>query len=257
MSETPRTAVPVLLYHSVPEAPGDPDPLSVTLERFEAHLEAIRASGRTPVTIDALAARLRGDGAIPERPVAITFDDAYDNTVAAIQLIESYGLSTTVYVTTGQVDTEAMLRSDQLEWLAARPALVELGAHTVTHPHLDELGLDEVVGQVRESKLQMEKSIGRAVTTFAYPYGSHDKHVRQAVIEAGFNSAAAVKNAISHLEDDPWAIARWTVRHDTSAEQIARILDGRDAPYAWQKERLRTRGYRRFRRLRRRLRRND
>lgn len=253
MSVRAREPVPVLLYHSIPRVHGDPDPLSVTYDRFESHADAIRASGRTPVTVDNLAAHLRDGAEIPERPVAITFDDAYDNTVEAIELLDAYGLSATVYVTTGQVDSESMLRSDQLDWLAARPSLVELGAHTVTHPHLDELDEEQVGRQVTESKLQLEQSIGRVVTTFAYPYGSYDHRARDVVISAGFKSAAAVKNAISHPEDDPWAIARWTVRRDTSADQIARILEGRGAPYAWRNERLRTRGYRSFRQLRRRL----
>lgn len=253
MTARARKPVPVLLYHSVPRAEGDPDPLSVAFERFETHIITIKASGRTPVTVDDLAAHLRDGTEIPDRPVAVTFDDAYDNTVEAIGLVGDYGLSATVYVTTGQIDSQSMLRSDQLDWLAARPSLVEIGAHTVTHPHLDELDADQIGSQVRESKLQLEQSIGRAVTTFAYPYGSYDRRVREVIIAAGFKSAVTVKNAISHFEDDPWAIARWTVRHDTSAEEIGRILEGRGAPYAWRNERLRTRGYRSFRRFRRRL----
>ena len=45
--------------------------------------------------------------------------------------------------------------------------------------------------------------------TFAYPHGAYDKRVRQAVIDAGYVSAAAVKNAFSHPADDPYAIAAW------------------------------------------------
>ena len=70
-----------------------------------------------------------------------------------------------------------------------------------------------------------------------------------AVIEAGFISAAAVKNALSHWHDDPWAIARFTVLRDTPAEQVARLLAGQGAPLAWAGERLRTRGFRTARRL--------
>jgi hypothetical protein len=73
------------------------------------------------------------------------------------------------------------------------------------------------------------------------------------VIAAGFPSAVAVKNALSHHGDDPWAIARWTVRSTIGAQQIARILDGRGAPCAWRHERLRTRGYRAVPRVRRTL----
>jgi hypothetical protein len=44
------------------------------------------------------------------------------------------------------------------------------------------------------------------------------------------------------------------VMHDTSTEQVARILAGEGAPLAWAGERYRTWAYREARRMRRRLR---
>jgi hypothetical protein len=75
------------------------------------------------------------------------------------------------------------------------------------------------------------------------------------VVEAAFGSAAAVKNAFSHDRDDPFAIARITVTATTTGERIARLLEGRGAPRAWTGERPRTRAYRAYRRVHRRLRR--
>lgn len=245
--------IPVLLYHRVPRTGDSADPLSVSHKRFAAHVDAILDSGRTPVTIGEIAAGLRGERRLPDRPMAITFDDAYDDTLDAVELLCARGLRTGVYVTTGQVDTKSMIRRGQLEQLAGRPDMVELGAHSVTHPHLDELSLTEIEREVSHSKRRLEQLVGRSVDTFAYPYGAYDTRVRAAVIAAGFCSAAAVKNALSHGADDPWAIARWTVRSSTGAQQVARVLEGHDAPRAWRRERLRTSGYRAARRFRRTL----
>ena len=52
------------------------------------------------------------------------------------------------------------------------------------------------------------------------PHVPHDRQVRQTVVDAGFDSAAAVKNAFSHDRDDPFAIARITVTADTTAVPI-------------------------------------
>jgi peptidoglycan/xylan/chitin deacetylase (PgdA/CDA1 family) len=247
-------AIPILLYHSVPRgAPDATDRLAVPYEQFAAHLDAVLESGRVALTIGEIAAGLREQRPLPPHAVAITFDDGYENTPDAIDLLCERGLCASVYVTTGQIGTEHMIDYDQLQRLADRPDTVELGAHTVTHPRLDELSLSEVEREVSASKLRLEQLLGRPVTSFAYPYGAHDRQVRQAVIAAGFNSAAAVKNALSHREDDPWAIARWTVDGATDAERIAQVLDGRNVPHAWRRERLRTRGYRTVRRLRRRI----
>jgi peptidoglycan/xylan/chitin deacetylase (PgdA/CDA1 family) len=247
-----RFTIPVLLYHAVPRA-GDPsDPLAVAQERFLTHLDTIAASGHTAITIGTLASGLRGESRLPDRPVSITFDDAYEDTLEATDLILERGLCASVYVTTGQVNTESMIRPDQLKNLAARPG-IQLGAHTVTHPFLDEIDPGGIEREVSDSKAQLERLVGSTIDTFAYPYGAYDRRVRSAVIAAGYHSAAAVKNALSHPDDDPWAIARWTVKATTTDQQIARLLEGRDAPYAWRNERMRTRGYRLARRLRRRI----
>jgi peptidoglycan/xylan/chitin deacetylase (PgdA/CDA1 family) len=255
MANATVDSIPILLYHSVPaEISAATDRLSVPLEHFAGQLDAIAASGRSPITIGEHAAALRGEEVLPERPVCITFDDGYDDTLAAIELLRERRLCATVYITTGQIGERSMIGVGELRALADCGPSVELGAHSVTHPHLDEIDTPAIDSEVSHSKEQLEQIVGRSVDTFAYPYGSHDRRVREAVIAGGYSSAAAVKNALSHPDDDPWAIARWTVRRTTTAEQIERLLAGQGAPRAWRRERLRTTSYRAVRRARRRFR---
>ncbi|MBV9195542.1 MAG: glycosyltransferase [Solirubrobacterales bacterium] len=244
--------IPVLLYHSVSKR--DDDPFAVTPETFKRHVEAITASGRTPLTVSEIADGLRGLRRLPERSVGITFDDGFADTVDAVDLLEREGLRSTVYITTGFVGSADMISERQLEHLAARRDVVELGAHTITHPYLDELPLWAAEDEVRASKAALEQMIGRPVGSFAYPHGAHDARVRELVITSGYRSAAAVKNAMSHADDDPWAVARWTVRSTTGGDDVDRFLMGGLAPLAWEGERLRTKAYRGLRRARRRLR---
>ncbi|MDQ6605453.1 MAG: hypothetical protein M3Z06_02770, partial [Actinomycetota bacterium] len=81
---------------------------------------------------------------------------------------------------------------------------------------------------------------------------AYSRVVRTAVGAAGYRSAAAVKNALSHPADDPLAIARVTIMRDTSTDAVAELLAGRGAPLAWRRERYRTQAFRTARRLRRR-----
>lgn len=244
--------IPVLLYHSVHSPRAAPiDGLAVSRERFESHLRVIGGSGRVPLTISEIAAGIRGERPLPERPLGITFDDGYEDTPAALDLVCGAGLRASLFVTTGGIGSPGMLRRFQLERLAAMPEHVEIGAHSVSHPHLDLLSPAALARELGHSKARLEQLTGREAGSFAYPYGSHDRRVRAAMIAAGFKAAAAVKNAISHSEDDPWAIARWTVRGGTSDARVAQLLEGTGAPLSWPGERLRTRGYRRVRRLRR------
>ena len=244
--------VPVLLYHSVSDRPSQNEHFAVTREMFEAHADAIAASGRITVTISELARAMRGEKSLPTRVVAITFDDGFaDNHTAAVSL-NGRKLGSTHYITTGSLGTANRLTTAQAAELAHMPG-VEVGAHSVRHPYLDELGDPEIAEEVGASKRRLEDVVGARVRSFAYPHGAYDARVRQAVINLGYDSAVAVKNAVSHLRDDPFAIARWTVTADTSARRIAEVLEGADVPRAWRHERVRTRAYRSVRRMRRRM----
>jgi peptidoglycan/xylan/chitin deacetylase (PgdA/CDA1 family) len=244
--------VPVLLYHSISDHPGQDEHFAVSPAMFEAHTDAIAASGRATVTISELARAIRGEKTLPPRVAAITFDDGFADNHAAVVSLTRRGLRSTLYLTTGPLGTGDRLANAQAHELAHMPG-AEVGAHSVHHPYLDELGDETIAEEVGGSRRRLEDVVGARVRSFAYPHGAYDARVRQAVINAGYDSAVAVKNALSHLQDDRFAIARWTVTADTTAERIAQVLEGADVPRAWRNERVRTRAYRSVRRMRRRM----
>lgn len=145
-----------------------------------------------------------------------------------------------------------MLSRRALRDVAEVPS-VEIGAHSVTHPHLDVLSPEPARREVVESRQDLEDEIGRPVTSFAYPHGSHSGRTRALLASAGVVDGHAVKNALSHSRDDDLAVARFTVHRRTGRDQVRRVIDGSGAPIAWRRERWRTRGYRLVRRATERL----
>jgi peptidoglycan/xylan/chitin deacetylase (PgdA/CDA1 family) len=242
-------AIPVLLYHSVS---GRSLWGTVSTRRFAADVEAIVASHRRSVSISALADGLRDRRLLPDHPIGLTFDDGYDDTYRAVELLCIHHLASTVYVTTAQIGAKGRLSRQQLLDLVQMPG-VEIGSHGVHHRRLDELSAREIGEELHDSKRRLEDLLRTQVTSFAYPHGAYDRRVREALIGAGYRSGTAVKNAMSHGADDPFAIARWTVTTSISRSTMADIVAGRGAPLAWPGERWRTRVYRTARRERRRL----
>jgi peptidoglycan/xylan/chitin deacetylase (PgdA/CDA1 family) len=245
--------IPILLYHSVEDRPRRRERrYTVSPADFVTHVDAVKASGRTPLSITELAEARRGERPLPDRPVAVTFDDGYANTYEAVMALLSRGLSATIYVTAGEIGEWNRLSPARLAELA-NLASVEVGAHAVHHQRLDELPDRELRTEVRVSKAVLEELTQVQVRSFAYPHGAYDRRTREAVIDAGYRSAAAVKNAVSHSRDDVFAIARWTVTAHTPASRISRVLEGDGVRRAWVYERRITRAHRFARRQRRRL----
>ena len=54
--------------------------------------------------------------------------------------------------------------------------LVDIAAHTVTHPVLSTLDVVAQQTEVRESKTLLEKVLNRPVVSFAYPYGARSDY---------------------------------------------------------------------------------
>jgi peptidoglycan/xylan/chitin deacetylase (PgdA/CDA1 family) len=255
------TPIPILLYHSVStDAPGWIRPFAVTPDAFRAQLALIRDEGATTLSVTEYAAALGGARALPERPIVITFDDGLaDFREQALPALADAGFASTLYVTSGFLEgSPRALRNSRPagHWLDAAAlrdlcdAGVEIGAHSHSHPHLDTLSVDAARSEIATSKETLEQLLEAPVRSFAYPHGFFSSTVRRLVRECGFVSACAVKNAMSSDADDLFALARLTVRSDTSRAQFNAWLAGRGAPLAPPRDRARTRAWRIYRRSR-------
>ena len=67
--------------------------------------------------------------------------------------------------------------------------LIEIGAHTVSHPFLAKLPIAEQREEIQQSKNYLEKVLSHPVTSFSYPNGSYAPETTSIVREAGFNCA--------------------------------------------------------------------
>ena len=71
------------------------------------------------------------------------------------------------------LDESRPLTWDEVERLVDG-GLLEIGAHTVTHPRLSARPLREQESEVLESKRSLEQALSRTVTSFSYPFGSQE-----------------------------------------------------------------------------------
>lgn len=187
--------VPVLVYHNVRAASGDPAarPYDVTPEEFDAQLGVLETEGFTPITVSAAVDALRG-APLPAKPVVITFDDGRaDQYANAVPLLQQRGFVATFYVFTNAIGRPGYFTAEQITTLVAQGH--EIGSHAVYHPYLTESDDGALKEELERSKATLETVTGRPVRAFAYPFGLTDARVTAATAAAGYDSARGLDHS--------------------------------------------------------------
>ena len=192
-----QSYVPAIMYHDV---------VAITKQVWFDHtaaelrrdFEAIRDAGATPISIDTLYDHLRNGTDLPEKPILLTFDDAYLGQYEnAYPLLQEFNYPATYYVQTGFVGVPTS--KDHFTWEQMQEmeasGLVTIAAHTINHPEDLRLLDDETLHrELFESKRILEERLGHPVLHFAYPAGNRDERVIQMVKDAGYIMATTMDN---------------------------------------------------------------
>ena len=110
--------------------------------------------------------------------------------------------------------------------------LVEVGAHTVTHPVLSTLPPASQRREIAKSKARLEQILGRPVTSFAYPYGKPHDYTAETidiVRRTGFGCVCSTFAGVVRLSSDPFQLPRVYVRNwdgDRLAQRLGKWFDG-------------------------------
>jgi peptidoglycan/xylan/chitin deacetylase (PgdA/CDA1 family) len=108
----------------------------------------------------------------------------------------------------------------------AEGRLVEIGAHTVSHPVLSALPIAAQADEISGSKADLEDILGRRIASFAYPFGGQSHYTQEtvtAVRQAGFTWACSNFPGTVRPGTDHWQLPRFLVR-DWDGEEFARNL---------------------------------
>jgi peptidoglycan/xylan/chitin deacetylase (PgdA/CDA1 family) len=229
----------IVTYHAV--EPG-PAPLCVDPGRFRAHLSCLAEVGATVLTVAELADRFRQDD-LPERAVALTFDDGFASVArVAAPLMAEHGFRGTVFAIAGLLggqsdwDTQParaprrpLATAAELSQLAADG--FEIGSHTMSHRPLSEVPAQELGHELVESRSVLEEAVGVPVSSIAYPYGvSPPPHALAAV---GRTYSAACTGVLARVSEgtDPLGLPRVDAHYLRRPSLFRAAVSGTGAGY--------------------------
>lgn len=130
-----------------------------------------------------------------------SWDDGCALDMRVADILTDAGCTGTFYVCPSQ-QQEPLLSDRDLRDLAAHH---EIGAHSLTHPHLPSLPPPDARQEIAGSKQWIEERTGKTCAMFCYPFGEHTDVIRSLVHAAGFHGARTTSDFSFHTED-PYAL---------------------------------------------------
>lgn len=298
-----KPAAVILMYHRVSDVSIEPNWLAVSPTNFTHQIQYLRQAFH-PMRLTDLVEGVK-NCSLPERAVAVTFDDGYSNNLThALPVLEAANVPATIFVTLSHIDSEhepwwdemkhfllgteqvparlsilieghecswptttlaeriiaqrtlenlmrplpTYVNDDILDKLAqwtglprklraayrtvtskelgqlAQHPLIELGAHTITHPILPTLTLDAQFNEIMGSRYSLEKMIHRPIRAFAYPNGDFTEQTKKLVDAAGYSAAFTTVRGRVEPGDDVLQLRRCAV-NDWTIEQFKQNLE--------------------------------
>ncbi|MDP3779280.1 MAG: polysaccharide deacetylase family protein [bacterium] len=199
--------VPILAYHNIrPDDKKMPAEVFMTPEEFEHELRYLKENGFQSIAFDDLTRAIQFGAKIPEKSIILTFDDSWGGQyVYALPLLQKYAFKGAFFIWTDMLDKRGYLSSQQLRELASSG--MEIGGHGKSHFDLTKVA-DAVIlrTEVNEDKKALEEKAGTKINNFAYPFGTFNTTVTDAVIAAGYRSARATTKGAYHDSDTLFAL---------------------------------------------------
>jgi len=232
-------SVLVLMYHGVGRQPG---PLFFERRAFAAHADVIAESGLPVLTAGEVGERLRA-GDLPDRAVALTFDDGFASVVdEAVPILSERRLCATVFCVagklgatnewaTGRRGTPVVPLAPARDLVRIAEAGFEIGAHGMFHAPLDTDDENVIRTETAGARRTLEAAIGRPVRTFAYPYGARPTAAAERAVRAVFTSAWTTVAGRVGAGADPAALPRLDAHYVRSPRLLRAVLMGRAEAY--------------------------
>jgi peptidoglycan/xylan/chitin deacetylase (PgdA/CDA1 family) len=126
-------------------------------------------------------------------------------------------------ITLNTRSTQRCLLPEELVTLA-QGELIEIGAHTITHPFLSAQSPLEQHNEIQQSKIELEEIIDRPVNSFSYPFGDYTLETVELVRNSKLDCACSTVAESAWRGNDRFQLPRLPVENWQGAEFAQQLL---------------------------------
>lgn len=158
------------------------------------------------------------------KAVTLSYDDgkAYDRIL--VELFNTYGLRGTFHLNSSILNTDTFITSKEVQELFAGH---EVSAHTRTHPFLDQSPKEQIIKEVLDDCLALEKLVQYPVKGMSYPFGAYNEKVIETLRAIGIEYARTVNSHGGFHMPQDWLAWHPTCHHKDMLEYGEKLLNNK------------------------------
>lgn len=196
----------VLVYHHVSEL--TPASTSISPARFRDHMEYLSANHNV-LPLPQVINTLRAGKPLPDKTVAITFDDGFKNILKnGHPILREFGFPYTIFINPGQIG----VLKNQLTWdqiAEMREQGVHFANHGFGHEHMlqrktgesEKAWLTRTIAEVEKAERLLKEKTGESLKYIAYPYGEFNVTLKTALKDKGYVGFGQQSGAMASHSD--------------------------------------------------------
>jgi peptidoglycan/xylan/chitin deacetylase (PgdA/CDA1 family) len=195
------SVVSILGYHDFKERGGEA--MVINKDKFREQMQFIKDSNIPVIPLADMLAWKKGVKNIPEESFVITMDDGWEGVYQfAWPVLKEHRFPFTIYLYKKYVN----IGGRSLSWAQIKEmmdsGLCTIGSHSVSHDSLtsrkgrsDEQYSAYLQSELVDSKTFLEQNLGVTISSFAYPYGNYNSHIRDLGLAAGYETLVTVNGS--------------------------------------------------------------
>jgi peptidoglycan/xylan/chitin deacetylase (PgdA/CDA1 family) len=221
--------VPVLVYHNFSKKRSGKT--SVSEADFEAQMKYLKENGFHVISLDQLLDFIDYKEQIPEKSVAITFDDAWGSIYdIALPILKKYSFPATFFIYTDFIGGGKAMSWNQIQTLSENG--FDIQCQTKTHRNLTALKKNEsfeeyfkaLEMEIDYPNTLIEKKLKKKCKYFAYPYGKTNDLIIAILKKQGYRAAFTVKRRSNPFFVDKYRIHRSIINGKQNIESFKKNL---------------------------------
>ena len=189
-------------------------------------MKYLAENGYTTIDLYDLSLGIAGKKPLPDKPVIITIDDGYlDSYDNAFPILQKYEQKATIFVVTDFLNQQL---PQYLSWqmvVEMANAGIRFEPHSQTHPDLRNGTEEFFKWQLQGSQETLALYLGYTPRYFAYPGGTYDDSVIEALQSYEFWGAVTTANGWWHGYYNRYEWSRLRMRYTTTLGDFAWYLD--------------------------------